>query len=92
MENQLRSFVVTVRLRKPYEEIQHLGPAEGQRVRELTAAGLITRLLLRADATGAWLFMQAYDEKTIADAVASLPMYPHMNVEITEAMDPPGGH
>lgn len=86
----MKIFVVTITLNKPFHELSHLLAAEGKRVEELAAAGLVKELLVRADLTGAWLILRAESEQVARAAVESLPMYPHMRVEIAETQPPRG--
>jgi muconolactone delta-isomerase len=48
--------------------------AEGQRVRELYAAGVVRRVWRRKDRPGAALLLEAASEAEAREAVASLPL------------------
>jgi muconolactone delta-isomerase len=56
--------------------------AEGQRVRELYAAGIIRTIWRRKDTPGAVIVMEAASEEEAREAVASLPLAKRDMLEI----------
>ena len=48
---------------------------EGQRVRELNAAGLLRQIWLRGDLPGAAILWEAASEAEVREAIGSLPVF-----------------
>jgi hypothetical protein len=61
-------------------------PAEGARISELSQAGTLEMILLKADRSGAYLLLDTADEPAARAAVESLPLaINHMTTfELTE--------
>jgi muconolactone delta-isomerase len=55
---------------------------EGQRVRELHAAGIIRQIWLRGDIPGASILWDAESENDVRDAIGSLPVFKAGMLEI----------
>lgn len=55
---------------------------EGQRVRELNAAGLLRQIWLRADLPGAAIQWEAANEAEVRDAIGTLPVFKAGMLEI----------
>ena len=64
------------------DEIKAIIPAEGAMVRELTEAGVILALYVKADFSGAYVVAQAADPDSLKQELSRLPMYPHMAVTV----------
>ena len=70
-----------------------LSAAEGQRVKELYAAGILRQLWLRGDAPGAAILWEAASEGEVRTALESRPIYQAGMLEIvalTELKPYPG--
>ncbi len=48
---------------------------EGQRVRELHTAGILSQIWLRGDIPGASILWEAESEQDVRDAIGSLPIF-----------------
>jgi muconolactone delta-isomerase len=55
---------------------------EGQRVRELHAAGILNQIWLRGDIPGASILWEAASEQDVRDAIGSLPVFKAGMLEI----------
>jgi muconolactone delta-isomerase len=76
-------WLVTVRfVQGQQEERAALLPAEQAHVRELMAQGVIEAIHVRADRSRVWLVMQGESQDHIQQALASLPLYPYMALEL----------
>lgn len=66
---------------------------EGRRARELQEAGVLEQLWLRADYTGAVLFLEAADATEARGHIDTFPLVQHgvATVELIELVPPPGG-
>ncbi|MEA2532168.1 MAG: Muconolactone delta-isomerase [Thermomicrobiales bacterium] len=81
-------FMVRFTIRDPgSEEVASLIPAERDRVRELREQGTLGALYLAADRSGGWIAMQGPSIEWIEAALASLPLHPYMDVELTALLD-----
>jgi muconolactone delta-isomerase len=65
------------------EEVLSLIPAERDRVRELSAEGTLEALYLAADRSSGWIVMSGSSLEQVEEALASLPLYPHLSIELT---------
>ena len=68
-------------------EVASLIPAERERVRELHEQGTLEALYLAADRSGGWIAMHGPSIEWIEDALASLPLHPHLDFELTALQD-----
>lgn len=59
-----------------------LGAREGQRVKELYAAGILRQIWRRGDLPGAAILWEAASESEVRDAIASLPIFQAGMLEI----------
>jgi muconolactone delta-isomerase len=64
-------------------EVLSLIPAERERVRELREEGTLEALYLATDRSGGWLVMRGASLEWIEDALASLPLHPYLDLELT---------
>jgi hypothetical protein len=67
-------------------EIPALLSAEQQRTRELTEAGFVQELLLRADGSGGYMTLTAESAEAARERLATLPFIQHalMYIELVE--------
>jgi hypothetical protein len=75
-------FLVDARI-VPGKDIETEMEAEGMRVSELVAEGLITQVMPRTDGTGAYLLVDAVDADVASTALASLPFAVSGAIELT---------
>ena len=81
-------WLVTVRfVHGQREERAALLPAEVAHVRALTAQGMIEAIHVGDDQSRIWLVMQGESQDHIEQALASLPLYPYMALELTPLLD-----
>lgn len=81
-------FMVRFTHRDPgREEVASLIPAERARVAELRSAGTLEALYLAADRSGGWIVMQGPSLEWIEEALATLPLYPYLDFELTALQD-----
>ena len=81
-------WMVTVRfVHGQREERAALLPAEQAHVRELTAQGVIEAIHVPVDRSRVWLLMQGESQDRIEQALASLPLYPYMALELAPLLD-----
>ena len=64
-----------------------LGAAEGQRVKELYAAGVLRQIWLRGDVPGASILWEAPSEAEVRAAIGSLPIYKAGMLEIAALVE-----
>jgi muconolactone delta-isomerase len=66
-------------------------PDEMRRIAELQAAGVIQQLYLKADRSGAVMFLEAESADQAEAQLASLPLVEHgvTSFEVTEIVPPP---
>jgi muconolactone delta-isomerase len=86
-------WLVTVRfVHGQREERAALLPAEQEHVKGLRAQGVIEAMHVGADRSIVWLVMQGESQEHILRALAALPMYPYMALEVAPLLDiSPGG-
>lgn len=60
-----------------------VAPAEREQVLRLMAEGSLEQVLLAEDRSRGWLVLRADTEAAAAEAVATLPFYPSMHLEVT---------
>ena len=68
-------------------EIERGMPAEQARVRELQQEGVLDTLYVPESAGapgGVWVVFNGDSRESVERVVASLPLYPHMRVELTQ--------
>jgi muconolactone delta-isomerase len=67
-------------------EIPRLLSAEQQRTQELTEAGFVQQLLLRADGSGGYMTLTAESAEAAREQLATLPFIQHalMHIELVE--------
>ena len=64
------------------EAFAALGGREGERVKELYAAGILRQIWLRGDVPGAAILWEAGSEAEVREAIGSLPVYQAGMLEI----------
>jgi muconolactone delta-isomerase len=64
-------------------EIAARVPAEQARIKELSEQGVVDSLYLAADRSRVWIVLQGKSQAEVEQALASLPLHPYMNVELT---------
>jgi muconolactone delta-isomerase len=81
-------WLVSVRfVQGQQEERAALLPAEMAHVRGLMAQGVIEAIHVRVDQSRVWLVMQGESQDHIQQALASLPLYPYMVLELDPLLD-----
>jgi muconolactone delta-isomerase len=81
-------FMVRFATRDPGSaEYASLIPAERERVAELRADGTLEALYLAADRSGGWIVMQGPSLEWIEEALATLPLYPYLDIELIPIQD-----
>jgi muconolactone delta-isomerase len=73
----MQFLVLTERLTEQFPEAEWTAErlaAEGQRVRELYAAGIVRSIWRRKDRPGATLIIEAPDQAGVEEAINSLPL------------------
>src|SRR5260370_26118735 len=81
-------WLVTVRfVHGQREERSALLPAEQAHVRELTAQGVIEAIHVPVDRSRVWLVMQGESQDRIEQALASLPLYPYMALDLAPLLE-----
>jgi muconolactone delta-isomerase len=87
-EKVVMKWLVTVRfVDGQREEPAALLPAEQAHVRELTAQGMIEAIHVRVDRSRVWLVAQGESQDRIEQALASLPLYPYLALELAPLLD-----
>ncbi|HEY7035146.1 MAG TPA: muconolactone Delta-isomerase family protein [Thermomicrobiales bacterium] len=77
-------FMVRFTTRDPgSDEVLSLIPTERERVRELQEEGTLEELYLAADRSGGWIVMRGASLEWIEEALASLPLHPYLDLELT---------
>jgi muconolactone delta-isomerase len=69
------------------EDVLSLIPAERERVRELSEEGTLEALYLAADRAGGWIVMRGPSLAWVERALASLPLHPYLDFEMTVIQD-----
>lgn len=64
------------------EEVLSLIPAERGRVRELSAEGTIEALYLAVDGSNGWIVMNGTSLEQVEEELASLPLYPYLDLKL----------
>lgn len=86
-------FLVHVEVRWPAgadpDALAQLTAAERARARELAAAGLIRRLWRIPGRRANWGLWQASDPTELHEALASLPLFPWLDIEVHPLADHP---
>jgi muconolactone delta-isomerase len=81
-------YMVRFTTRNPgSEEVLSLIPAERERVRQLHEKGTLEVLYLAADRSGGWIVMQGPSLDSIEEALASLPLHPYLDLDLTPILD-----
>ncbi len=81
-------WLVTVRfVHGQREERAALLPAEQEHVGKLRAQGVIEAIHVGADRSVVWLVMQGESQDHILRALAALPLYPYMALEVAPLLD-----
>jgi muconolactone delta-isomerase len=65
------------------EEIASRIPDERAKIRQLIDDGTVETLYLAADRSGGWIAMRGPSLARVEAALASLPLHPYMDVELT---------
>jgi muconolactone D-isomerase len=69
------------------EEVASLIPAERERVVQLRSEGTLEALYLAADRSGGWIVMQDPSLEWIEEALATLPLYPYLDIDLIPIQD-----